>query len=236
MNLTLDNCVEFVRSSTPEAVKAAVQEMNHAEEAQKSALSQKCAAYFASKEQRYQRIVDQIRKAQGQREAVEAEKATHNQALVNATLSGDDETVTAIQQELERCESALASFTAQIEMFRAYQLDGDPELSAEIERDRAALKTLIDGNKAIREAVFQVTEEIKRAWASAVYDPDAKGVALPWNHREPWEIKADRVRDDQREKPVVVGAKLDAASADAKTAAARQQGATAPRAVFLPGQ
>lgn len=202
MELTLENCVEFVRSSTPEAVKEAVLEMNRAEEARKSALGQKCAAYFASKDERLKRIVDQLENISEQRQAVEAEKARHNQALVNATLARDAGTVAAIQGKLSGCESDLASFTAQIEMFRAYELRGDPALFQEIAQDHAALLELIEANKAIRTAMDEAAQEIAYAWKTAV-------VFNSGNWREPWQDQIDRVQKDQRKTPETVGAKLE---------------------------
>ena len=226
MNLTLENCTEFVRSNGPEAVREAVRETYAAETEAKEALRAKCAAYFDGKKQRFQRIVEQIEKVQEQRRAVEAEKGQHDRCMVEATILGDGETVEAVQKELERCASAIAAYDAQVVMFKGYELRGDPALFAELEEDRAALRDLIEGNKAIRKAMFQITEEIKNAWASAVYKhkSELEVITRPSDYREPWEIQADRVRDDQRKTPETVGAKLDAA--------ARQQGAAAPRAVF----
>ena len=230
MNLTLQNCTEFVHSNGPEAVREAVKELYRTEDAAKIALSEKVKAYFASKDERYKRIVEQIEKVQEQRQAVEAEKGKYDRSLVEATIRGDGETVEAVQKELERCASAIAAYDAQIEVFKAYELRGDEAIAAEIARDHTALLDLIEGNKAIREAMFQITEEIKRAWASAIYNPDVKRVT---GYREPWMDDFDRVQKDQQKAPATVGAMLDAAAAvDAKTAAARQQGAAAPRAVF----
>ena len=231
MELTIQNCVEFVRNSTPEAVREAVRETYAAETEAKEALRAKCAAYFDGKKQRFQRIEAQVEKIQEQRQAVEAEKARHDRGMVEATISGDDVTITAIQKELERCASALSSFTAQIEMFQGYEITGDPALYAEIAQDHAALQELISANAQIRDALFAETEKNKNAWARAVYNPDTYGHGIT-GYREPWMADFDRVQEDQQKAPETVGAKLDAAAADAKTAAARQQGAAAPRAVF----
>ena len=224
MNLTLENCADFVLSSTPEDIREAVKEMGREEDAAKQALQQKCTDYFGLKDQQYQRIVDQIEKVQAQREAVEKEKARHERAMVEATLSGNDEVIAAIQKELERCASALASFTAQIEMFRDYEIKGDPALFAEIEMDSAALYELISTNKQIKEAMYAVTEEIKNAWRVAIYDMD--NVQFVSNdYKEPWNTQLERVQKDKLKAPETVGAKIDKKQAAIEAAEQRRRDA-----------
>ena len=236
MILSLENCADFVRSSTPEAVKAAVSELYQAEDAAKEALRQKVAAYFETREQRYQRIVAQIASVEEQRQAVEAEKAQHSRALVEATVNGDSALIHQIQGEMERVESRLASFGAQLEAFRSYELRGDETIAAEIAQDRAALDELISVNSQIRDAMYQITEQIKNAWARAVYNPDTYGKGVT-GYRESWMDAVDRVQNDQKKAPQTVGQRLNAkAEADKKAEATRQRSAAAPGVVFLPGQ
>lgn len=214
MKLSLENCADFVRSSTPDAVRDAVSELYQAEDAGKAALRQKVAAYFAGKDQRFQRIVGQIEKVQQQRDAVEAEKARHSRALVEATLSGDSAVIQRVQGELARCEAELASLNGQIEMFTAYEVTGDPALYAEISEDHAGLLDLISSNAQIRGAMYTETEKLRNAWASAVY-PENRKMWVSGDFKEPWMSDFEKVQKDQRKAPETVGAKLDAkASAD----------------------
>lgn len=234
MNLTIENCAGFVRSSTPETVKEAVRELYQAEDAAKAALREKCAAYFASKDERYKRIVEQIASVDAQRQAVEAEKAQHSKALVEATLSGDSTTIQRVQGELARCEAEIASFNGQTEMYTAYELTGDPALYAEIVQDHAALLELISVNSQIRDAMYQITEQIKNAWASAVY-PENRKAWVSGNFREPWQADVEKVQADQQETPETVGARLNTKAAADKAAAAEQQRRASIPSVVFPG-
>ncbi len=240
MNLTLENCADFVRSSMPEAVREEVRALYMAETEAKEALWQKVAAYFAGKDQYFQRIVGQIEKVRELRQDVEAEKAQHSRALVEATLSGDSVVIQRVQGELARCEAERASLNGQIEMFTAYELTGDPALYEEITQDHCALLDLISSNSAIRDAMYTETEKIKSSWACAVYNPDTYGKWVSGNYREPWQSDFEKVQVDQQTTPETVGTKLNAKTAAAPTAAAaettRQRSTAAPGAVFLPVQ
>ena len=234
MSLTLENCADFVRGNSPKTVKAAVRELYQAEDAGKAALREKCTAYFASKDERYKRIVEQIASVDAQRQAVEAEKAQHSRALVEATVNGDSALILQIQGKMERVESQLASFSAQIEAYRSYELTGDPGLYAEITQDHAALLELISAHSQIRDAMFQVTEQIKSAWASAVY-PENRKAWVSGNFREPWMGDFEKVQADQQKTPETVGAKLNAKAAAEKAAEAERQRRESIPGVVFPG-
>ena len=236
MKLSLENCADFARSSTPEAVRDAVSELYRAETEAKEALRQKVAAYFTGKDQRFQRIVGQIEKVQQQRDAVEAEKARHSRALVEATLSDDSAVIQRVQGELAKCEAELASCNSQVEMFTAYELTGDPALYAEISEDHAGLLDLISSNAQIRDAMYTETEKLRSAWASAVY-PENRKMWVSGDFKEPWQSDFEKVQADQQKTPETVGEKFNAkAAADKKAEATRQRSAAVPGAVFLPGQ
>lgn len=127
-------------------------------------------AYFTDVAKREAALKEKVNELNGQKEALASKIKSMEPMLVNATISGDSEALTKVQNMIADIEAQKAAVAAQIELLSNTRVPGSKELLDAVEAKEKTLGEVRAVEGAIQQQIKDIAEHECDVWDKILHD------------------------------------------------------------------